>query len=476
MANIKKKESGPEHTQSFFAGQVAAGITGNYADATDTMAEGMDVFRQVVEATGGNPVRHGNLFECIEAAKFNVDAALKRSDLNAQVAACPTDPTFPKNPHHPADVVIRDGDEVLRNVQSKAYHDPASAAFELKETKYAGMDRLVPEDKASRIGELLENRAESGSIYAEDYRDASEHLQSELNYQDVSSGGTTYHEAVFAKNHPDLYSSSMKSDQFGEEFVASVGAAGVAGFLIGGGVSAVKNILTAQKGITEVVIDSTKEGVKVGLKGAIIGGGGAVLRFGGYEAGIDTLAKSNVATAIAAGVLNTGVTIYSLAKGEIDAGTAMERFGQTGVSTIYGLFAGSAISVVFAGPAVAVAATIAGYLLANSAYQSCIVILKDAKLAEEKANIVRVICQEAIEEMKKQRELFERQVNQQLELRKSRISTCFDAIDKSLASNKPDKTLNALSDFACLFGKQLRFENQKDFDRFMQQSDSRLKI
>lgn len=474
MSTAKKKNKTHEHAHSFISGQVAAGVTTNYANATDSMVEGMDVFRQVVQATGGSPGKHGNLFECIEAAKFNVDAAFKRSDLNAQVTAYPADSTFPQDPHNPADVVIRDGNQLLREVQAKAYQEASSAAFELKDEKYAGMDRLVPKDREPRIRELTESRAESGSIYADDYHDSANHLTPELTEGDVSSGGTTYKEAVFSREHPGFYSSYMEFTQLTKEVGASARTAGIAGFAIGGTISAVKNVMAVKQGqkhIKQAVIETCKDGVKVGAKSSAIGGAGAILRFGGTKAGIETLAKANVATALAAGVINTGVTINAYAKGEIDASTAMERMGQTSVSTVYALFAGSAIGVVFSGPAAAMTATIAGYLLANAAYQSCMAISKDAKITEEKAEKICKVLAEATEEMKRQRDEFEKHVQEKLKSTQTAIVRSFQAIDMTLKKNRADETLIALRDFMQMFGRQLKFENYEDFDDFMQSTD-----
>ena len=480
MKKKNKRSAGSgEHAKSFAAAQVASATASNYAEATDKMVEGMDVFRRVVAETGSNPMRHGNLFECIEAAKFNADAALKGLDLNAQVTASPSDPTFLKDPHSPADVVIRNGGQVVREVQAKAYRDPSSAAFAVKDGKYSGMDRLVPEDKAPRVSELLDNRAESASINAGDYQDASENLKSELSHGDVSSSGTTYDESISAKDHPHIYSTVMEAKQLGKEVGASAGHAAVAGLLIGGGVSAIKNTLAVRNGkkdIESAIADSTKDGVRVGVKSAAIGGTGAVIRFGANKAGLETLAKSNIATAVAAGVINTGVTIYALAKGEIDTEIAMERMGQAGVSTVYGMFAGSVAGVVFAGPAAAMVGTIAGYLLANSAYQSCIAILKEARFAEDRAKIIRSICDEAVKEMEKQRNSFELQVDEQLNVKRGEISKRFAEIDQSMKGDDTGAALIALSDFALMFGKHLRFQSFDDFDEHMQDSNRVLNL
>lgn len=54
------------------------------------------------------------------------------------------------------------------------------------------------------------------------------------------------------------------------------------------------------------------------------------------------------------------------------------------------------------------------------------------------------------------------------------FDACFTAIDAGLISNKPELTTLALANFAELFGKKLQFENFKEFDDFMINSDQPL--
>ncbi len=174
------RQSVARNTTGFVAGQVGATLSGNEAAASDAMIEGMDVFRKIFDLEGGNIKKFGNLFECIEAAKFNADAAIKGSNLKAQVTAMPTNPSMPpdRNSSGGPDIVIQDSGKTVREVQAKCNDKAYQGAYEIKDSDYAGMQRVVPKDKEERVRELVESRAEKvsvdgqKSVYADDYQDA----------------------------------------------------------------------------------------------------------------------------------------------------------------------------------------------------------------------------------------------------------------------------------------------------------------
>lgn len=463
----------------FMAGQIAAYGSSNYANATDAMVEGMDVFWKVFQATGNNPCKHGNLFECIEAAKFNTDAAIKNSNLNAQVTAQPTSSNILKNPHSEPDILITKSNKVVREVQAKCYKNNAQAAVELKDPKYSGMQRVVPIDKEPKVRVLVEKRAETNSINAEDFKDVEKNLTGETHHENITSGGTTYNEAVFAKNNPRLYSAMMQTKQVAKEAGVAGAQAAAVGLVIGGGISAVKNLCAFRKGdktIKEGVMDTAKDGAKGSAKAGGIGASGALVRFGARKAGLEALTKSNVAMSIAAGVIDTGVTIYSFTKGEITPEETMERMGQTGVSITYGLFAGAVAGAVFSGPVSVLVATMTGYLVANFAYQSCISIFKEASLTEEQAGLVVALCEKSILEMQKQKGDFESKLEESLQIRREEFGACFASIDSGLSNDNPSLTVLSLSNLAGLLGNKLNFETFKEFDDFMTISGEPLRI
>jgi len=479
-----KDKKGQDSAKNFVAGQIGTIASSNYANATDAAVDGMEIFKKMFFNKDGslnkNSNLHGKIFEAIEAAKFNIDAALKKSDLNAQVTSHPTTPNFKPDPRSKADIVITKAGKVVKEVQAKCYDNNYQAAYKLKSDSYKGMQRLVPTDREKPLSDFLEkaeNRGGGQTIYADNYKDVRENLTGKLHDKNVSSPGTGYDEATYAKEHLKLYSAKIQAKHAASEaFVAGV-SAGATGFVITGGCSAIKNLFAVhndEKTLKEGASDALKDGIDSGVKSGVIGAGGSVIRFGAKKAGIEAFEKASPATAIAAGIVDTGVTLYSFVKGDIGIEEAMERLGQNGVSTVYGLFAGAVTSAVFSGPVVAVAATTAGYLIANFAYQSCIAIFRQAKLTEKESERIIAIYEEAIQQMQIRRAEFEKWFEEELQGRREDFSACFDSIDNALINDDPGKAVFALADFATLFGKKLRFETFEEFDDFMSSSDEPL--
>ncbi len=419
----------------------------------------MDVFWKVFEKEGNNPNKHGNLFECIESMKFNIDSSLKNSDLKAEVNAI-------TNRTAKADISFIKGNKVVGEVQAKCWIDTNKRlAEELESDSYKGMQRLVPTDKEKPLNDFLEkaeNRGGGKTIYSDKYKDFRENLTGKLRNENVSSGGTSYKETIDAKENPQHYSSNIQKNQLKSEAAAAGLWSAGTGFVITGGISAVKNLIAVKKDektLKEAGLDSLKDGIDGGVKSGVIGAGGAVIRFGAKKAGIEAFAKASLATAIAAGIVDTGVTLYSFVKGDIEIEEAMERLGQNEVSTVYALFAGSAVSAVIPGAIAPVVATTAGYLLANFAYQSCIAIFRQARLTEAQSERIIAICEESIQQMRTRRAEFERWFEQEQQIRNDAFSACFESIDIALNNDNHGQAVSALADFADLFGKKLKFEN-----------------
>ena len=159
-------------------------VSTNAQNSTDISIEGMKLFRKVAHQkynVGFEQVK-GNLFEYIEAAKFNVDAAKKGNTARAIV----TDSVG--RPHDPADIEIVKGSKVVKQVQAKFSTSKNAALDSVRmqsNSKYRGMDRLIRKDnnytddyskeKTSLLKRTKElaNKASrrEGNIYQEDYKD-----------------------------------------------------------------------------------------------------------------------------------------------------------------------------------------------------------------------------------------------------------------------------------------------------------------
>ena len=160
----------------------AGALIGNVAsesarNATAQGIQGMDLFREVAEKKRNVAFDQakGNLFEYIEAAKFNTEAAKQASELKAVV----TDSVG--RPHDAADIEIMKDGAVVRQVQAKfsdSQNAAADSVFMQKRDKYAGMQRLIRKednyvDKATgestsllkKAKSLAQQRAEGNRVY-----------------------------------------------------------------------------------------------------------------------------------------------------------------------------------------------------------------------------------------------------------------------------------------------------------------------
>lgn len=454
------------------AGQFGAAMSNPYASASDSMREGMDLFRNIAKklAKADPEKAQGNLFEYIEAAKYNADAAYKGISAHALVTAAEG------RPHDRVDIEIRDGEKILQQIQAKSSKSIPRQTYALSDPKYGKLDKLVNKGQEKRVSELANKRAQMGPYNRENYLDTASSVRDRISCEGASSGGTTYDEAIFAAKHPRLYSHFRETIQISKECRVAGAQAAKAGAVVGGAISVVKNCIEVYSGekelgsaATDVIIDASRGGVK----GYVTGTGGALIRNAARKIDLRLLKKSNVATAVAAGLVETGVTLYRYAKGELTAEETMKEIGQTGFSSISGIYTGAAAGLVF-GPAGAVIGSFVGFIIASNAYQSSIAILQNAKLAEEEAARVEVICEEACAMIIQHREEFEKCLQEALELRHGQFNRCFKAIDSSCGH--PGKTVEELSKLAILFGKELKMARFEDFDQFMKTSRKPLRI
>ena len=472
----KKNNTQHHEVTAIGAGAVGANAASAEAAATDAVREGMDRFLE--ESAKNTPADQlkGNLFEYIVAVRFNRQAALQGSQLTARVTAADG------RPHAPADIEIIKDHAVVKRVQSKVSDDPAYLAREQANPKYRNMTRLMPQDKADSTRLHSERRAErldkEGDPRAADYQDSSAHIEGELQHGEISSGGTATKELEFVSEHPKLFAALEEGRALAQEaHKAGLHGAGAAAVL-GGAISTCRNLVAYSKGELEGKEAAANIAADVGkstVRGYLPAATGRVIRYGAAKVGLPTLVRSNVATAVAAALIETGVVVYDYMKGEISAGEAAERIGSTGCSTLASIYTGAAAGAVF-GPAGAVVGAIAGYMVATSVYQSCIAIMRNARLAEEEAARVVALCEQAVRSLDQQRESFETMLNEHLNERQVRFDGFFMAIDEALDADRTDDAILALSGLVASCGRELRFMNFEEFDTFMRESDAPLTI
>ena len=452
------KENKAQDAAAFGGSIVAAKTAANEAAATDRLREQLEPFLDKAKANTGNEQLKGFLFEHIEAGKFNVNAVRKGSELRANVTS-----EIKGRGNDRVDIeIVNSKGKVLQEIQAKTSNSIENLSKRVQDPKYAGMKKLVPQNQAEAV------REQAG--------ETDKNIIGELKHKNVSSGGTTTRELETATEHPKLYDLKRETLQVAREAGVTGLQAAAAGGVIGGALSFVKNAYAYQQGdidgqeaMRNVAKDTAKAGVRSGSTSVL----GTVIRHGANKTRVRVLAKSNVATAVAYGIIDAGGTVYRYAKGEISAEEAAERLGKTGCSNLSGIYVGAAAGAIF-GPPGAVVGSIAGYMLAASVYQSCIVIIKEARLAEKEAERVEDLCIEAAKVRIKQREQFRAALADYMSESQAAFDECFETIDQALVTDQPIEAIHALSNLTIRFGKELRLAKFEVFDEFMTESDEPL--
>jgi len=437
-----------------------AELAKNVAQATDTFGEGMVAFSAKAHQTTPPDKLKGFLFEYVETAKFNRNAALSGSHARAEVAG-----GAKGGGHAPADIELI-GSGAKKLVQLKASDNPRWLADQAVKSKYDGMDVLVPKDKADPVNRILAEKGESRRVVGE--------LQS----GQVTSGGTDKSEVNRATSNPKSYRLAMEAKQIGVEAAQTAAYAAMAAAIVGGALSTISNVRAYLAGKTDARTAAgnvAKDAAVASARGGGAGALGAVVRQFGPRVGLRSLSKSNIATAIASALIEVGSTVYAFAKGKITAEEAAERIGENGCATASGIYLGAGAGAIF-GPAGAIAGSIAGYMAMSWAYQSSLALLRRAQLAEEEAARVVALCAEAAQAMEQQREVFEVRVDAWLNRREDAFRTCFAHIDKSLVEGETEAAVTELARLTAMTGKALRFKDFNDFEQFMTQSRDPLVI
>jgi len=475
MAGKHRKKTG---AVEFGASQAGVVASAHQAAASDATRQGMELFRQAAQNLAKVDLEKskGNLFEYIEAARFNASAAEKGSDLVAEVTAAHGQPTAA------ADILVKSGERVVKEVQAKTSRSSTWMAREQAQDKYLGMDRLVPKDKAERVQEytrrLAERYEERGDMRAEAFADSNEHVTGKLRAGGVESRGTRLDETYAAGKHPKIFALEEELRAVGKEAVTSGGSAALAGMVMGGAISTVRNVYAlsaGKKSAGDAAFAVAKDSGMSGLRAGAVGAGGAVVRHVGAKAGMAALAKSNVATAVAASAIDVGATVVGFAKGEISGEEAAERLGQNGCSTASGLFVGAAAGSVF-GPPGAVVGSLVGYMVASGVYQSCLNVLREGRLAEQEADRLVAMCAASVAAMDAERRRFEMALDKALEKRERAFDDYLEQIDNCLVSTTPEASILPLVQIAALCGRRLNLGSFEDFDELMCDEDKVLVI
>lgn len=346
----------------------------------------------------------GRSLEFLEVLKFNQAAAEASSPLHATA-------THFSDPSAAADVLIRDGQEVVKQVQAKSYSQAAAAVRTLAEPKYEGMDRLIPKDQLDHAQAVIDrHQRRFGDIgpNSASYQEVREKLTGELHAGDIRSGGTTREQAEFAAKQPHQAALQLK----GMAALKEVGQAGVAGAAIGGSLQGVftalhqsvlvrRNATSASEAIV-ITLQATASGA---VRGGSVTAGSRVIAIAARELGVGQVLGDMGPGAMANAVFEAGLSTHRFLKGSTSHEQYRDELGAAALRATTATYCGMAGQLLIPVPVIGAAVgAITGYVAAAVLVESGVLgvgINNIVTIAEERRQHVERECAAAILQMRR---------------------------------------------------------------------------
>lgn len=487
---IKKSSKDAAITAGTLVGNAASQAAQN---ATNAAVDGMDLFKWKVSTpiiqNGNFDQQKGNLFEYIEAAKFNTDAASKGMTAKAIV-------TDTYDPGAAADILIKDGGAVKKEVQAKFVQstnngrDNSAARSVFDQAggqkghwgKYDGMDRLIRKDEHYNAdGSLLDEakklskaRADSNGLYADHYKDVHEHLTDELKYKEATSGGTTLEEVREAYDTPETFARKYEHKQVAAEMKCSAANMAKASFVTTGIVSGVTNMFEVfqdKKELSEALADVGADAVKGGIRGGATGVVSTAIRYQGIKKGSALLSDSTAATVMAGGIIDGGVALYSYARGEISAEELKEQIVDTTAKAATTIYFTKAVTAVM-GKAVNPLVPMVVYTTASYVVTCTREIIKNANLNAEEYERMAAVLQESTKQMNEYHVEFEKYVAKCEEKQRKMFDRFIESFEYNLETGENyDQAVMSIVQFADEAGIALQNVDFNDFQNAMRSKE-----
>ena len=488
---MKKKESKGQNVTDI--GRVVGDtLSRNAQNASNTGIDGMNLLRQKINSLGAAQFDQakGNYFEYIEAAKFNVDAAQKGATAKAIV----TDAVG--RPHAEADIEIFNNGVKVKDIQAKFIkssmqgRDNSAASSVHHQTgahnkgwgQYDGMDRLIrKEEHYNKDGSLLyeakklaRERSKTG-IHKDVYKDVEEHLTDETHYDGVTSHGTGLKEVKKAYNDPDKYIKEFEQKQFGKEIRMTTTSMAAASFVTTGVISGVQNfykVFKDEKTLGEAIVDTTKDAVKSGAKGAATGFVSSNIRISAVKSGNKLLSDSAASLAVAGGIIDGGVSLLKYAKGEIDSQTLKEDLVATVVKSTSLVIVSNVLKAAAAGAAINPLVSMTTYIVLGIVIDGCKEMIHSARLQIEECEKLKAIYIEARKESEKQNKKLSAYLEKLTTKQKQEFDGFINRFDYDIQTGQNyDDAISSIVELSNYLGIELQHVKFDDFKEAMKSDD-----
>lgn len=256
------------------------------------------------------------------------------------------------------------------------------------------------------------------------------------------------------------------------------------GAVIGGGISLAVNafsLFSGEKDFEEaalsVLVDTGKASA-LGYTGAFVGSAAkAYMQQSGSEV-TRALAKTALPALAVSACISMSSSIYAFADGKLEVNQLFEQMGSTLSNTL-----ASSMGATLAGQAlipVPVVGALVGGLVASTLsglfYQAFIESGKRADLAQQRYQKIKKQCDEIRAIADAYRQHLETTIQAKLSTLQAGQKQLIQALKPLANPDDVNAFAQSINDFAGLLGKQLAFRSREEYDAFMANKDSILKI
>jgi hypothetical protein len=296
--------------QNLLEGAVIA-VNIRQASAAEALGQGLKDLKQINGTGQQNAQQAGFRAEVHHEATFNADAIRKGVKVRA---------VRPKG-NGPADLQLKVDQQIVGEVQVKNCKTVARTTAAISETKYDGMQKVVPSDQAAGVRRVAGKRGVDG-LGERNYADTSQTAAAQVEQGGAVSKPLTYDDAQ-SKN----LGRTMLTGEVGS--AAKSGAQGAA--IIGGAVSAVTNISAVWKGDKkplEAAGDLVKDTAVAAGTGAASAAATTLLTTGlagsAYKV-VASASKNGLPGAAVTVGIEIGKDLMAMSKGELSGGQVAGR-------------------------------------------------------------------------------------------------------------------------------------------------------
>lgn len=344
--------------------------------------------------------------------------------------------------------------------------------------KYRGNKVLVPSEQYEKACDYAKEKSEeylkqSEKLIQDGNIEKAEILkQKSKTYKQISNdlenSGISSKEAIFIREHPKLATAKYVTEKAHQSGIENAKSAAV----LSGAISLSQNIVSVmrkEKTASEAVDDVGKDTVAGAVTAYVLGTGDTVIR-GAMNASQNeifvNLSKTNMPSMIATTSVQVGKSLIKYSKGEIDSLELMEELGEKGTGMMAANF-GAAIGTLILPGIGTIAGSMVGYMTSSTIYKSCMQILNEERMSEERMKKIHSIASATIESMEKQRKELIELSERFFEHRKQVFEHNLVQIELASKNNNLDLFTQGLNNIAIEMGKTLQFNSFDEFDEFM---------